>query len=101
MEEGDFRSYYGIDDNVQVVKTTESVNGFSNSGERSIRVIVRATGQTVTQITYNDGAEKAQTKKGITFGYTEGQTQQPTLAYNGEPTPEPRSRSSCRRACIQ
>lgn len=87
LEEGDFRSYYGIDDNVQVVKTTESVNGFSNSGERSIRVIVRATGQTVTQITYNDGAEKAQTKKGITFGYTEGQTQQPTLAYNGEPTP--------------
>ena len=89
LSEEDFRSYYGISDDadVQIVMTTESVNGFSNSGERSIRLIVRTTEQTITQITYNDGEQKAQTKKGINFGYTEGQVQQPTLSYDENPTP--------------
>ncbi len=82
-----FRAYYGIGEDVQVVKTTELVNGFSNSGERSIRITVRATGQTITQITYNDGDQKAQTKMGINFGCTPGQVQQPTLSYDQNPTP--------------
>ena len=87
LAEEDFRTYYGISQDVQLVKTVESVNGFSNSGERSIRIQLRATGQTVTQITYNDGDQKAQIKKGITFGYTLGQVQQNTLSYDGKPTP--------------
>ena len=42
----DFCSYYGVSENeIQLVKTTERVNGFSNSGERSIRLIVRNTEQ--------------------------------------------------------
>ena len=41
ITEEDFRAYYGIDDSVQIVKTVDSVNGFSNSGERSMQVIER------------------------------------------------------------
>ena len=79
LSEEDFRSYYGIssDADVQIVMTTESVNGFSNSGERSIRLIVRTTEQTITQITYNDGEQKAQTKKGINFGYRKARYSSP------------------------
>ena len=84
----DFCSYYGVSENeIQLVKTTERVNGFSNSGERSIRLIVRNTEQTITRITYNDGEEKAQTKKGINFAYVQGQVQQQTLSYDQDPTP--------------
>ncbi len=87
LEDAAFRSYYGIGEDVQVVKTTEKVNGFSNSGMRSIRIVVKTTGQIITQITYNDGDQKAQTKKGINFGYTPGQISQPTLSYDQDPTP--------------
>ena len=84
----DFCSYYGINrEDIQLVKTTDSVNGFSNSGERSIRLIVKNTEQTITQITYNDGDEKAQTRKGINFVYVQGQIQQQTLSYDQDPTP--------------
>ena len=88
LTEDDFCSYYGVNkEDIQLVKTTESVNGFSNSGERSIRLIVKDTKQSVTQITYNDGEEKAQTKKGINFAYVQDQVQEKTLSYDQEPTP--------------
>lgn len=87
LDDSAFRTYYSADDSVNIVKTVENVNGFSNSGERSIRIIVKSTKQTITQITYNDGEQKAQTKKGITFGYNAGQIQQRTLSYDGDPTP--------------
>ena len=84
----DFCRYYGVSkDGLQLVKTTDSVNGFSNSGERSIRLIVKDTKQPVTQITYNDGDEKVQTKKGVRFAYVQGQTQEKTLSYDKDPTP--------------
>lgn len=79
ITEADFRAYYGIDDSVQIVKTVDSVNGFSNSGERSMQVIVRDSEQVISSITYNDGSEKAQTKKGIKFAYQDGQVQEVTL----------------------
>ncbi|MEI3147268.1 MAG: hypothetical protein V8T10_04695 [Merdibacter sp.] len=87
ITEADFRAYYGIDDSVQIVKTVDSVNGFSNSGERSMQVIVRDSEQVISSITYNDGSEKAQTKKGIKFAYQDGQVQEVTLSYDEDPTP--------------
>lgn len=73
-DEETFRAYYGIEDpDVRIIKTLEQVNGFSNSGERSMQIVVKNTGQIVNAITYNDGTEKAQTKKGIRFAYQSAQ----------------------------
>ena len=82
-----FRTYYGMDNSVQVVQTTDVLGGFSNSGERGLQIMDQNTKEAVTRVVYNDGEEKAQTKKGINFGYAEGQLQQPTLSYDQEPTP--------------
>lgn len=88
LDESQFRSYYNItDESVNIVKTNESVNGFSNSGERSMEIIVKDTKQVINSITYNDGDAKAQTKKGITFQYQDGRIQELTLGYDGDPTP--------------
>ena len=87
-DEETFRAYYGIEDpDVRIIQTLEQVNGFSNSGERSMQIVVKNTGQIVNAITYNDGTEKAQTKKGIRFAYQSAQVQEQTLAYDGMPTP--------------
>lgn len=84
----DFCQYYGIDkDQVNIVKTTAPVNGFSNTGTRSMQLLVKNTGQIIAQITYNDATEKAQTKKGITFQYNNGKVQETTLSYDEVPTP--------------
>ena len=64
LDENQFRSYYNItDESVNIVKTNESVNGFSNSEERSMEVLVKDTKQVINSMTYNDGEAKAQTKK--------------------------------------
>ncbi|MFR9255330.1 MAG: hypothetical protein ACLVJ6_07405 [Merdibacter sp.] len=52
-----------------------------------MQIVVKNTGQIVNAITYNDGTEKAQTKKGIRFAYQSAQVQEQTLAYDGTPTP--------------
>lgn len=88
LDENQFRSYYNItDESVNIVKTNESVNGFSNSEERSMEVLVKDTKQVINSMTYNDGEAKAQTKKGITFQYQDGRIQELTLGYDGDPTP--------------
>ena len=75
LDENQFRSYYNItDESVNIVKTNESVNGFSNSEERSMEVLVKDTKQVINSMTYNDGEAKAQTKKGITFQYQNGRS---------------------------
>lgn len=87
-DEETFRAYYEIEDpDVRIIQTLGQVNGFSNSGERSMQIVVKNTGQIVNAITYNDGTEKAQTKKGIRFAYQSAQVQEQTLAYDGMPTP--------------
>lgn len=87
-DEETFRAYYGIENpDVRIIQTLGQVNGFSNSGERSMQIVVKNTGQIVNAITYNDGTEKAQTKKGIRFAYQSAQVQEQTLAYDGTPTP--------------
>lgn len=88
LDENKFRSYYNItDESVNIVKTNESVKGFSNSGERSMEILVKDTKQVINSMTYNDGEAKAQTKKGITFQYQNGRIQELTLGYDGDPTP--------------
>lgn len=87
-DEETFRAYYEIENpDVRIIQTLGQVNGFSNSGERSMQIVVKNTGQIVNAITYNDGTEKAQTKKGIRFAYQSAQVQKQTLAYDGMPTP--------------
>ena len=83
-----FREYYNLSaDEGQIVKTENIVSGFSNSGQRELRVTVKNTKQILSSVIYNDEDVKAQTKKGINFIYNSGRIQESTYSYDLDPTP--------------
>ncbi|MFR1627854.1 MAG: lamin tail domain-containing protein [Thomasclavelia ramosa] len=63
-----FREYYNLSaDEGQIVKTENIVSGFSNSGQRELRVTVKNTKQILSSVIYNDEDVKVQTKKELTL----------------------------------
>lgn len=65
--------------------TCSVCNGLANSGERSMVIRVKATGEVLTTVSYN-GKDKIAANQSITFTYTDG-TEGSISNYKAAPTP--------------